>query len=202
MSLITFSVVFYSYFINLKLMYFCSYDEVNYLSQSQIRPRARKLLEWKNMNSCDCAMVNYNIDKPTNRGFWYDAVILEKVRGIWNLYSFSKCTWNFFWKSSALKCICYVLRAVFQISGLTWHDLASFDSCSQGLEWKTFFPFHLKIFFHFPSYNVLAHDWKILWFFIKILDWVELPRCEYKSYIQIKRCPLSQEIRKRPRSCW
>ena len=54
------------------------YSEIKVLSESQIRPRARNLLAWKDINLCDRVMVNYNIDKPSSRGFWYDAIVLEK----------------------------------------------------------------------------------------------------------------------------
>ena len=60
---------------------FISYDEIKVLSEAQIRPRARKLLEWNEIDVCNRVMVNYNLDKPSHRGFWYDALVLNKVCG-------------------------------------------------------------------------------------------------------------------------
>ncbi|XP_076819888.1 E3 ubiquitin-protein ligase UHRF1-like [Clavelina lepadiformis] len=57
---------------------FDDYDETRNLSEKLIRPRARKLLEWDEINVCDKLMVNYNLDCPNQRGFWYDCIVLNK----------------------------------------------------------------------------------------------------------------------------
>nr|CAB3267500.1 UHRF2 protein [Phallusia mammillata] len=53
-------------------------DEERQLEINQIRPRARKLLEWNDINIEDKVMVNYNMDKHNQRGFWYDGIVLQK----------------------------------------------------------------------------------------------------------------------------
>ncbi|KAG8184447.1 hypothetical protein JTE90_002296 [Oedothorax gibbosus] len=46
-----------------------------------IRPRARKLLKLEDVGKGDRVMVNFNIDEPTERGFWYDCVVTDKKMG-------------------------------------------------------------------------------------------------------------------------
>lgn len=40
-----------------------------------LRPRARTLLKWNELCVGDVVMVNYNVDSPEERGFWFDAEI-------------------------------------------------------------------------------------------------------------------------------
>ncbi|XP_023656899.2 E3 ubiquitin-protein ligase UHRF2-like isoform X1 [Paramormyrops kingsleyae] len=40
-----------------------------------VRPRARTLLKWDQLKLGQVVMVNYNIDVPEERGFWFDAEI-------------------------------------------------------------------------------------------------------------------------------
>lgn len=40
-----------------------------------VRPRARTLLKWDQLKLGQLVMVNYNIDVPEERGFWFDAEI-------------------------------------------------------------------------------------------------------------------------------
>jgi len=54
------------------------YDETHIAKSSCIRPRARKLIKWGDIKESDTVMLNHNLDDPKLRGFWYDAVILEK----------------------------------------------------------------------------------------------------------------------------
>uniref|UniRef100_A0A8C9L984 E3 ubiquitin-protein ligase UHRF n=1 Tax=Pavo cristatus TaxID=9049 RepID=A0A8C9L984_PAVCR len=48
------------------------------LSSSDVRSRARTILKWHQLEVGQVVMVNYNPDEPTERGFWYDAEILQK----------------------------------------------------------------------------------------------------------------------------
>lgn len=40
-----------------------------------LRPRARILLKWSELCVGDMVMVNYNVESPEERGFWFDAEI-------------------------------------------------------------------------------------------------------------------------------
>nr|XP_020666031.1 E3 ubiquitin-protein ligase UHRF2 isoform X2 [Pogona vitticeps] len=40
-----------------------------------LRPRARTLLKWNELHVGDVVMVNYNVESPEERGFWFDAEI-------------------------------------------------------------------------------------------------------------------------------
>ncbi|XP_036187007.1 E3 ubiquitin-protein ligase UHRF2 isoform X3 [Myotis myotis] len=42
-----------------------------------LRPRARTILKWNELNIGDVVMVNYNAEIPSNRGHWFDAEITE-----------------------------------------------------------------------------------------------------------------------------
>uniref|UniRef100_A0A6I8QQZ9 E3 ubiquitin-protein ligase UHRF n=1 Tax=Xenopus tropicalis TaxID=8364 RepID=A0A6I8QQZ9_XENTR len=44
---------------------------------SNLRPRARTLLKWSDLKTGDKVMVNYNVETPEERGFWFDAEITE-----------------------------------------------------------------------------------------------------------------------------
>nr|NP_001071846.1 UHRF2 protein [Ciona intestinalis]BAE06743.1 Ci-UHRF2 [Ciona intestinalis] len=53
-------------------------DGVKVVGEKLIRPRARKLLEWNEIEVTSKVMANYNMDHPKERGFWYDCVVLDK----------------------------------------------------------------------------------------------------------------------------
>ncbi|KAM5300205.1 E3 ubiquitin-protein ligase UHRF2 isoform 2-T2 [Ctenodactylus gundi] len=45
------------------------------MNVKDLRPRARTILKWNELNIGDVIMVNYNVENPGKRGFWYDAEI-------------------------------------------------------------------------------------------------------------------------------
>lgn len=45
------------------------------INVKDLRPRARTTLKWNELNVGDVVMVNYNVESPSNRGFWFDAEI-------------------------------------------------------------------------------------------------------------------------------
>lgn len=45
------------------------------INVKDLRPRARTTLKWNELNIGDVVMVNYNVESPSNRGFWFDAEI-------------------------------------------------------------------------------------------------------------------------------
>uniref|UniRef100_A0A671PZS0 E3 ubiquitin-protein ligase UHRF n=1 Tax=Sinocyclocheilus anshuiensis TaxID=1608454 RepID=A0A671PZS0_9TELE len=45
------------------------------MSAGDVRPRARTLLSFDQLQVGDLVMVNYNLENPEERGFWYDAKI-------------------------------------------------------------------------------------------------------------------------------
>uniref|UniRef100_A0A671RXC5 E3 ubiquitin-protein ligase UHRF n=1 Tax=Sinocyclocheilus anshuiensis TaxID=1608454 RepID=A0A671RXC5_9TELE len=45
------------------------------MSAGDVRPRARTLLRFDQLQVGDLVMVNYNLENPEERGFWYDAEI-------------------------------------------------------------------------------------------------------------------------------
>uniref|UniRef100_A0A8C2PRG2 E3 ubiquitin-protein ligase UHRF n=1 Tax=Cyprinus carpio TaxID=7962 RepID=A0A8C2PRG2_CYPCA len=55
----------------------CSYPEngVVEMRADDVRPRARTLLRFDQLQVGDQVMVNYNLENPEERGFWYDAEI-------------------------------------------------------------------------------------------------------------------------------
>lgn len=57
-----------------------SYPEngVVQMSSGNVRARARTILKWHQLEVGQVVMVNYNPDEPKERGFWYDAEILQK----------------------------------------------------------------------------------------------------------------------------
>lgn len=59
-------------------MLFCSYPEngVVEMHSVDVRPRARTLLRWDQLQVGLKVMVNYNMETPDERGFWYDAEIV------------------------------------------------------------------------------------------------------------------------------
>lgn len=42
-----------------------------------VRPRARTLLRWDQLEVGMHVMVNYNMETPDERGFWFDAEIVS-----------------------------------------------------------------------------------------------------------------------------
>ncbi|KAG8127020.1 hypothetical protein E2320_022099, partial [Naja naja] len=46
--------------------------------EENVRARARTVLKWEEIEIGDVVMLNYNPDDPKERGFWYDAEILQK----------------------------------------------------------------------------------------------------------------------------
>lgn len=42
---------------------------------TDVRPRARTLLRWDQLKVGLPVMINYNLETPEERGFWFDAVI-------------------------------------------------------------------------------------------------------------------------------
>uniref|UniRef100_A0AAR2KM13 E3 ubiquitin-protein ligase UHRF n=1 Tax=Pygocentrus nattereri TaxID=42514 RepID=A0AAR2KM13_PYGNA len=58
----------------------CSYPEngVVQLSAKDVRPRARTVYQWHQLEQGMIVMVNYNPDEPKERGYWYDAQIQRK----------------------------------------------------------------------------------------------------------------------------
>ncbi|EDO40465.1 predicted protein, partial [Nematostella vectensis] len=53
-------------------------DEINKLPGRDIRPRARKRLQWDQLSVGQVVMANYCPDEPKERGFWYDVQITKK----------------------------------------------------------------------------------------------------------------------------
>ncbi|KAG8540643.1 hypothetical protein GDO81_020879 [Engystomops pustulosus] len=51
------------------------------LTGKDVRPRARTMLPWDEIQAGLVVMLNYNPDDPKERGFWYDAEILRKKDG-------------------------------------------------------------------------------------------------------------------------
>ncbi|XP_017576228.1 E3 ubiquitin-protein ligase UHRF1 isoform X1 [Pygocentrus nattereri] len=48
------------------------------LSAKDVRPRARTVYQWHQLEQGMIVMVNYNPDEPKERGYWYDAQIQRK----------------------------------------------------------------------------------------------------------------------------
>ncbi|KAL4617361.1 E3 ubiquitin-protein ligase UHRF2 [Arapaima gigas] len=63
-----------------EIVYHIKYDDypengVVEMCSEDVRPRARTLLKWEQLRVGQVVMVNYNIEMPEERGFWYDAEI-------------------------------------------------------------------------------------------------------------------------------
>ncbi|XP_077673779.1 E3 ubiquitin-protein ligase UHRF2 isoform X2 [Eretmochelys imbricata] len=61
-------------------IYHIKYDEypengIVEMGANNLRPRARTILKWSELNVGDMVMVNYNVETPEERGFWFDAEI-------------------------------------------------------------------------------------------------------------------------------
>lgn len=48
------------------------------LLAKDVRPRARTVYQWHQLEPGMVVMVNYNPDDPKERGYWYDAEIQRK----------------------------------------------------------------------------------------------------------------------------
>ncbi|XP_026531796.1 E3 ubiquitin-protein ligase UHRF2 [Notechis scutatus] len=62
------------------IIYRIKYDEypesgIVEMNVHNLRPRARTILKWKELHVGDTVMVNYNVESPEERGFWFDAEI-------------------------------------------------------------------------------------------------------------------------------
>ena len=66
-----------------ELVYLCKYDAYDgddyKVKESQLRPRARNLLKSRGLEAEMEVLVNYNLQDPKKRGFWFRAKV-EKVR--------------------------------------------------------------------------------------------------------------------------
>ncbi|GIY15939.1 e3 ubiquitin-protein ligase UHRF1 [Caerostris darwini] len=51
------------------------------LSLHRIRRRARKLIKFEDLKVGDKVMVNYNLEEPKERGFWYDCCVTNLKKG-------------------------------------------------------------------------------------------------------------------------
>ena len=65
------------------------YDEegIAKITSRSIRPRARTMIEFEDVEVGDIIMVNYNSDEPKQRGYWYDLFVHDKVTVIQKLLS-------------------------------------------------------------------------------------------------------------------
>lgn len=76
---------------NLQLFLNCSYPEngVIQLLAKDVRPRARTVYQWHQLEPGMIVMLNYNPDDPKERGYWYDAEIQRKreTRTIREIYA-------------------------------------------------------------------------------------------------------------------
>ncbi|XP_077464044.1 E3 ubiquitin-protein ligase UHRF1 [Stigmatopora argus] len=66
-----------------EILYHVKFDDypengVIQLLGKDVRPRARTAYQWDQLEPGMIAMVNYNPDDPTERGYWYDAEIQRK----------------------------------------------------------------------------------------------------------------------------
>ncbi|KAM3845234.1 E3 ubiquitin-protein ligase UHRF2 isoform 2-T2 [Vipera latastei] len=62
------------------IIYHIKYDEypesgIVEMTVRNLRPRARTILKWNELHVGDTVMVNYNVESPEERGFWFDAEI-------------------------------------------------------------------------------------------------------------------------------
>lgn len=46
------------------------------IKSAHVRPRARTVLQWDQLQVGMLVMINYNMEMPDERGFWYDAEIV------------------------------------------------------------------------------------------------------------------------------
>ncbi|KAM4810449.1 E3 ubiquitin-protein ligase UHRF2 [Rhinophrynus dorsalis] len=62
------------------VIYHIKYDDypengIIEMDSSNLRPRARTILKWSDLRVGETVMVNYNVETPEERGFWFDAEI-------------------------------------------------------------------------------------------------------------------------------
>ncbi|XP_053147919.1 E3 ubiquitin-protein ligase UHRF2 isoform X7 [Hemicordylus capensis] len=62
------------------IIYHIKYDEypesgIVEMTVRNLRPRARTVLKWNELRVGDVVMVNYNVESPEERGFWFDAEV-------------------------------------------------------------------------------------------------------------------------------
>ncbi|MEJ1269824.1 ubiquitin-like containing PHD and RING finger domains 1 [Cricetulus griseus] len=67
------------------IMYHIKYDDypengVEVVKAKDVRARARTVIPWEDLEVGQVVMVNYNVDYPRKRGFWYDVEICRKRR--------------------------------------------------------------------------------------------------------------------------
>ncbi|CAH6779450.1 E3 ubiquitin-protein ligase UHRF1 isoform X1 [Phodopus roborovskii] len=67
------------------IMYHIKYDDypesgVEIVKAKDVRARARTVIPWEDLEVGQVVMVNYNVDYPRKRGFWYDVEICRKRR--------------------------------------------------------------------------------------------------------------------------
>jgi len=58
----------------------CRYEEDGDMEirSQDIRPRARTVIPLSQVKNGDTVMVNFNMDDPKHRGYWYDALVTGK----------------------------------------------------------------------------------------------------------------------------
>jgi hypothetical protein len=56
-----------------------SYEQTDHLSSSHLRPIARQEVPFKDVKKGETYLLNYNVENPDARGFWYDCVIKAKT---------------------------------------------------------------------------------------------------------------------------
>nr|6B9M_A Chain A, E3 ubiquitin-protein ligase UHRF1 [Danio rerio]6B9M_B Chain B, E3 ubiquitin-protein ligase UHRF1 [Danio rerio]6B9M_C Chain C, E3 ubiquitin-protein ligase UHRF1 [Danio rerio] len=66
-----------------EIVYHVKYEDypengVVQLRGKDVRPRARTVYQWRQLEPGMIVMVNYNPDDPKERGYWYDAEIQRK----------------------------------------------------------------------------------------------------------------------------
>ena len=59
------------------------------LQSKDVRPRARTVYQWHQLEAGMVVMVNFNPDEPKERGYWYDAQIQKKreTRTVHEIYA-------------------------------------------------------------------------------------------------------------------
>jgi E3 ubiquitin-protein ligase UHRF1 len=59
------------------------------LQSKDVRPRARTVYQWHQLEVGMVVMVNFNPDEPKERGYWYDAQIQKKreTRTVHEIYA-------------------------------------------------------------------------------------------------------------------
>lgn len=55
----------------------CSEEADAEVPLQEIRPHASEIIPLNNLKSGDHALMNYNVDYPQERGYWYDVIVKE-----------------------------------------------------------------------------------------------------------------------------